>query len=188
MSADRPPEPRLCLGAITGAHGVRGLVKIKPFTEDPADLTAYGPLTDEAGRRRFSPELLSRAKGQWIARLEGVNDRNAAEALAKTRLYIEKSALPAIEEEDAFYHADLIGLTAVDSGGAEVGSVRAVFDFGGGDVLEIARRSGGVVMVPFTRQAVPEVDIGAGRLVIDPAEEPAEEPAGESVAEGGDDG
>lgn len=179
--AGQQDNERVCLGAIAGAHGVRGLVKIKPFTEDPADLTAYGPLSDEAGRRQFNPQLLSRSKDLWIARLDGVADREAAAALARTRLYIDKSALPAIDEEDAYYHADLVGLTAVDGQGTVIGTVRAVFDFGGGDVLEIepapggqaagGQAGGGALMVPFTRQTVPEVDVKAGRLVIEPGEE-----------------
>ncbi|MEM8916044.1 MAG: ribosome maturation factor RimM [Pseudomonadota bacterium] len=159
---------KVCVGTITGAHGVRGLVKIKSFTEDPADLVAYGPVSDRSGKRRFMPELLSQAKGQWIARLDGVTDRDAAQALARTQLFVERSALPAIEEEgDAFYHADLIGLVAVDGQGTTVGKVTAVYDFGSGDVLEIAPSGGGLpLMVPFTQEAVPSLDIADGRLTV----------------------
>ena len=159
---------------ITAAHGVRGLVRVKPFTEDPAAVTGYGPVTDAAGRRTFALELLSTHKGQWIARVEGVADRDRAEALRGTRLYVDRSALPATEA-DEFYYVDLIGLKAVSAGGGSLGVVRGVFDFGAGDVVEITLDDGGTLVVPFTRQAVPTVDIEGGRIVVDP---PAEVSAG----------
>ena len=102
---------RFCVGAIAGVHGVRGLVKIKSFTGDPLDLTAYGPLTDESGRRRFQVTVTGRAKGLLIARIEGVEDREAAQALRGARLYAARAALPEPAEEE-YYHADLIGLEA----------------------------------------------------------------------------
>lgn len=173
---------RVCVGVIGGVHGVRGIVKVKPFTADPADVTAYGPLTDKAGKRVIGLTLLSRHKGQWLARVEGVEDRNAAEALRGTELYAERSRMPA-PEEDEFYHADLIGLTAVGTDGVEVGTVRAVHDFGAGDILEIVVTEGPPLMLPFTKAAVPEIDIAGGRLVVDPPEEllvrPDEEREGE---------
>jgi 16S rRNA processing protein RimM len=100
--------PRICVGAIAGAHGVKGLVKIKSFTEEPDGVAAYGPLSDEAGEREFTLALTGRAKGLIIARIDGVEDRNAAEALRGTRLYVERAALPPTAEE-AYYHTDLIG-------------------------------------------------------------------------------
>lgn len=173
---------KVCVGQITGAHGVRGLVKVKPFTAAPEDLTAYGPVSDETGARRLALQLLSWAKDQWIARVEGVADRDAADALRGLRLYVDRAALPEAEE-DEFYHADLIGLAAVLADGSSFGTVRAVFDFGAGEFLEIARPGpgpgGAAVMVPFTRAAVPVVDIAGRRVVIDPPAgllEPAERP------------
>lgn len=169
---------KICVGQITGAHGVRGLVKVKPFTAAPEDLTAYGPVSDETGERRLALQLLSWAKDQWIARVEGVADRDAADALRGLRLYVDRTALPEAEE-DEFYHADLIGLAAVLADGSSFGTVRAVFDFGAGEMLEIARAGGSAVMVPFTRAAVPVVDIAGRRIVIDPPAgllEPAERP------------
>ncbi len=103
---------RVCLGAIAGAHGVRGLVKIKSFTQDPANLTAYGPLADESGRRRFEIAVTGRAKGLLVARIAGVEDRDAAQALRGVRLYVARAALPEPEEAEEFYQADLIGLAA----------------------------------------------------------------------------
>ncbi|HET8726546.1 MAG TPA: ribosome maturation factor RimM [Alphaproteobacteria bacterium] len=165
--AETGKAARVCVGAITGAHGVRGLVKVKPFTQDPAAIGAYGAVTDEAGGRRFGLELLSLAKGQWLARIEGVADRNAAEALRGTRLYVAREALPE-PEEDEFYYADLIGLRVELPDGAPFGRVRAVHDFGAGDVVEIAGADGGAIHVPFTRAAVPVIDVPGGRIVVDP--------------------
>ena len=162
-----PSSDRVCVGMITAAHGVRGLVRVKPFTEDPAAVTGYGPVTDADGARTFALDLLSAHKGQWIARLEGVTDRNQAEALRGTRLYVDRTALPP-PEEDEFYYVDLIGLAAVAVDGTALGRVRGVFDFGAGDVVEIALGDGGTLVVPFTRQAVPSVDIDGGRIVVDP--------------------
>lgn len=169
---------KVCVGQITGAHGVRGLVKVKPFTAAPEDLTAYGPVSDEAGARRLALQLLSWAKDHWIARVDGVADRDAADALRGLRLYVDRAALPETEE-DEFYHADLIGLPAVLADGSAFGTIRGVFDFGAGEMLEIARHGAAAVMVPFTRAAVPVVDIAGRRVVIDPPAgllEPAERP------------
>jgi 16S rRNA processing protein RimM len=161
------PEKRVCVGAIAGAHGVQGAVRIKSFTADPNDVARYGPLEDEAGERRFSLRLAGSAKGVVIARLKGVADRNQAEALRGLRLYLPRAALPPTADEE-YYHADLIGLEAALADGTLIGRVRAVHDFGAGDTLEIERPAGPPAMVPFTRAIVPVVDLGAGRLVLDP--------------------
>lgn len=169
-----PPADRrlVCLGQIGGAHGVRGLVKVRSFTAEPEGLVAYGPLTDATGSRTFDLALLSAQKGQFLARLAGVDDRNAAEALAGTRLYVLRDRLPP-PQEDEFYHADLIGLAAADPAGEPLGRVVAVHDFGAGDVLEVATASGepATILLPFTRAVVPAIDFAAGRLVIVPPDE-----------------
>ena len=164
------PRPRICVGAIAGAHGVKGLVKIKSFTEEPDGVAAYGPLSDEAGEREFTLALAGRAKGLIIARIDGVEDRNAAEALRGTRLYVERAALPPTAEE-AYYHTDLIGLEAVGMDGAPVGEVKALYNYGAGDVIEIQRRDKDLLLLPFTKAAVPEVDLEGGRLVVREPEE-----------------
>ena len=165
-------QGRLCLGAFVGAHGVRGLVRLKSFTEVPEDIAAYGPLGDEAGRRAFAIELTGRAKGLLLAKVEGVSDRDAAEALKGTRLYVDREALPAVEDEDTFYHADLIGLAVETRDGRPLGRVRALHDFGAGDVIELegAPREA-PAMLPFTRAVFPEVDLDGGRLIADPPDE-----------------
>ena len=163
-------DERLCVGVIAGAHGVRGLVKIKSFTDDPANLTAYGPLTDESGARRYQVAVTGRAKGVLLARIEGVGDRDAARALRGARLYVARAALPEPEDEE-YYHADLIGLAVEDRAGAPLGRVAAVQNFGAGDILEIERPDQGTLLVPFTKAAVPLVDPAGGRVVVEPPEE-----------------
>lgn len=160
---------RVCLGAVTGAHGVRGLVKVKPFTESPDDVAAYGPLEDERGERRFTLAVEGHHKDTVIVRVAGVADRDAAEALRGTRLYVARSALPEPGEGE-YYHADLIGLALVTVGGAPLGTVTAIYDFGAGDLIEYVGADGKPHMLPFTEAAVPEVDIAGGRIVADPPE------------------
>jgi 16S rRNA processing protein RimM len=156
---------RVCLGVMVGAHGVRGLVKVKSFTEDPADVAAYGPVSDAAGRRHWRLEVTGQAKGVVLVRVEGVKDRDAAQALHGTQLYVERAALPALAEAETFYHADLIGLRVEDDAGRSLGTVRAVENYGAGDVLDIAGPDGQGFLLAFTRAAVPLVDIAGGRLV-----------------------
>jgi 16S rRNA processing protein RimM len=163
-------EEKLCVAVIAGAHGVRGDVRIKSFTADPKGLAGYGPLTDKSGERTFLIKPLGIAKGLLRAHIKGVDDRNAAEALAGVELYIERSRLPE-PEEDEFYHSDLIGLRAELEDGTEYGTVRALHDFGAGDVIEIALSAGGTVVLPFTRTVVPSIDLDAGFVVIAPPEE-----------------
>ncbi len=162
-------EPRVCLGVITGAHGVRGLVKVKSFAEVPEDVAAYGPLTDEDGARVFTLSVTGRSKDALLARVEGVADRDQAQALRGMRLYVARDALPALGEEETYYHADLLGLAAEDPEGRQLGRVAAVHNFGAGDILELDGE--GRRLVPFTREAVPEVDLEGGRLVVELPEE-----------------
>jgi 16S rRNA processing protein RimM len=158
MSSDR-----VLLGVVAAPHGVRGLVRIKSFTDDPMKLAAYGPLSDEAGKKVYRVEALSAARGAVLARIEGVADRTAAEALRGLRLYVERNAMPDAGERE-WYEADLIGLAAVGRDGRDWGKVVAFHDFGAGSVMEV---SGGA-MLPFTDEAVPEIDVEGGKVVIDP--------------------
>lgn len=163
-------DARVCVGQIVGVHGVRGMVKLKSFTADPADVVAYGPLSDEAGTRRFQVALAGQTKGMFLARLDGVADRDAAEALKGVKLFALRSALPEPEEEE-FYYADLIGLRAETADGEFFGKVTAVHDFGAGDILEFRKADGRTAHLPFTRTVVPVVDVKGGRIVIDPPDE-----------------
>ena len=160
-------ERRVCVGVVTGPQGVTGAVRIKSFTARPADVAAYGPLADESGALRLELRLVGAAKGVLIGRFAGVDDRNRAETLRGLRLYLSRSALPP-PAEDEYYHADLIGLVAALVDGTRIGQVCAVHDFGAGDTLEIARNGAPPLMVPFTRAIVPEIDLAASRLVVDP--------------------
>lgn len=176
---------RVCLGVMVGAHGVRGLVKVKSFTEDPAAVAAYGPVSDEAGRHRWELEVVGPAPGKSgdvvLVRLEGVKDRDAAQALHGVRLYVERAALPEPEDAEAFYHADLVGLRVEDAAGRLLGRVKAVENHGAGDLLEVeapaGQGGGGTLLLPFTRRVVPLVDLAGGRLVVEPPAE-VEVPAG----------
>ena len=162
---------RVCLGQVSSAHGLKGEVRIKPFTEDPEDVAAYGPLQDEAGMRRFEILSFRTAKGGVIARLDGVTDRNQAEALRGVKLFVDRDRLPAQNEDGVWYHADLIGLAAIDSGGAALGTIVAVQNYGAGDLLEIRPSTGGpTVLLPFTTEVVPDVDLDAGWVLVDPPE------------------
>src|SRR5580765_1319311 len=132
-------------------------------------IAAYGPLESEDGTRRFEIEALRPAKDHFVARLRGVPDRNAAEKLANIKLYVSRDRLPAVEDDETFYHAALIGLSAVTPDGVALGTVTAIHNFGAGDLVEIKPADGGELMlVPFTDAAVPEVDIAAGRIVVIP--------------------
>jgi 16S rRNA processing protein RimM len=148
---------------------VRGAVKLKSFAQEPADIARYGPLEDESGAARFTVRLIGAAKGALLAELSGVADRDRAEALRGARLYLPREKLPP-PPADEYYHADLIGLVALLGDGARIGEVRAVHDFGAGDALEIVRPEGQPIMVPFTRAAVPVIDVAAGHIVLDPPE------------------
>lgn len=163
-------DDRICVGAIAGAFGVRGEVRLKSFCAAPEAIADYGPLFSEDGARRFDVALLRAVKGGFAARLSGVSDKEAADALRGTRLYADRARLPALPD-DEFYHADLIGLAVHDTGGALLGHVRAVLNHGAGDLLEVHGKGvQGAVLVPFTREIVPTVDLKAGRIVADPPE------------------
>ncbi|HKR19728.1 MAG TPA: ribosome maturation factor RimM [Stellaceae bacterium] len=157
----------VCLGAIAGAHGIKGLVRLKSFTARAQDVAAYGPLQDAQGARRFELALVGSSRGALIARVNGVDDRNAAERLKGEKLYVARDRLPPTEAGE-FYHADLIGLAAEQQDGTPIGRIIAVHDFGGGPSLEIERAAGDSVLVPFTTHVVPSVDIASGRVVVAP--------------------
>ena len=161
----------VCLGQIGAAHGLRGEVRLHSFTADPAAIATYGPLETEDGRV-FEIESLRPAKDHFVARFSGIADRNAAERLAKTKLYVPRERLPKPAEPDEFYHADLIGLAVVDRAGQILGTVIAVHNFGAGDLIELRLdASNKTELVPFDDTTVPEIDLAAGRLVVElPAE------------------
>ena len=162
---------RVCLGRVTGARGLHGEVRIKTFTQDPLAIAGYGSLRDEAGTRCFEISNVQAARDGVVARLKGVSSREAAEALKGVEFYVERAALPDVEDESSIYYADLIGLVAIDDNGSALGQVVAVQNFGAGDLLEVRPATGGAtVLVPFTQEIVPDIDRQAGWLLMLPPE------------------
>jgi 16S rRNA processing protein RimM len=156
------------LGRITGPQGIKGEVKLQSFTADPLDIASYGPL-DASNGLRLTIKSVKPYKNTLLARIDGVEDRNGAEALRGVELMIDRDRLPEADD-DEIYHADLIGLSAHDTAGHLVGTVVAVLDFGAGELLELKPADGKTILVPFNVETVPEIDLDAGRLVIDPPE------------------
>jgi 16S rRNA processing protein RimM len=157
---------RICLGQIGAAHGVRGEVRLYSFTADPEAIAGYGPLETVDGRV-VQIESLRRAKDHFVAKFAGVADRSAAEQLTNVKLYVLRERLPAPDQPDEFYHADLIGLTAVDRAGEKLGTVVALHNFGAGDLIEVRPTDGHTTqLLPFDEATVPVVDLAAGRLVV----------------------
>ncbi|SHL44548.1 16S rRNA processing protein RimM [Roseovarius marisflavi] len=161
-------ENRICVGALGGAFGVQGEVRLKSFTATPEDIAEYSPLTSEDGARSFEITLTGQLKNGFTARLTGVTSKEAADALRGTRLYAERDQLPHLPD-DEYYHADLIGLEVYDTGGTLLGKVKTVLNHGASDILEVqAPGTSATVLLPFTLQAVPTVDLAAGRIIADP--------------------
>lgn len=164
---ENKPRRLILLGRAGAAHGIKGDVSVTTFTGDPAAIGSYGALTDKTGSKSYKVRVVRLTpKGSVIARFEGVNDRNGAEAMNGIDLYVERQSLPAAAEGE-YYHADLIGLKAVDPNGAAVGEIIAVENFGAGDLLEIRLAGGGdTAFVPFTNACVPAIDIEAARATV----------------------
>jgi 16S rRNA processing protein RimM len=161
------PPDRICVGAIAGSFGVKGEVRLKSFCSTPGDIASYGLLFTEDGSRSFKVTLTRPVAGGLGARLSGVATKEEADALRGTSLFVDKQKLPSLGD-DEFYHADLIGLDVVDTGGVPVGRLHAVHNHGAGDLLEVlapARKES--LLLPFTREVVPTVDLAARRIVVD---------------------
>ena len=161
---------RVCVGAIAGAFGVKGDVRLKSFTAVPEDIGTYGGLETEDGTKTFEARITGQTKNGLVARLSGIATKEQADALRGVRLYVDRARLPD-PEEDEYYHADLIGLEVYDTGGTLLGRVKTVLNHGASDLLEI--HGPGLpttVLLPFTLEAVPTVDIASGRIIADPPE------------------
>jgi len=168
----------ICVARIGAAHGVRGAVRLWTFTEDPLAVKRYGPLTTKDGTRQFEVATAREANGHLVATLKGVATREEAERLNGVELYIAREKLPDTDE-DEYYHADLIGLVAVNAVNEPLGRVIAIHNFGAGDIIEIAPPHGATMLLPFTNAVVPTVDLGGGRVVIVlPDEIDGDDPAG----------
>lgn len=160
---------QVIVGAIGGAFGVHGEVRLKSFCAQPEAIAAYAPLTDADGRSYGPIRITGQTKGALTARIDGIATREEAEALKGAELFAPRDRLPGLPD-DEFYHADLIGLEVADSGGTVLGRVKAVQNHGAGDLLEVQPPGAASVLVPFTRAIVPVVDLGAGRIIADPPE------------------
>lgn len=162
---------RVCLGRASGARGLKGEIRIRTFTEDPLSFGAYGALEDKAGSRTFEIESVAPAKDGVIARIKDITSREAAEALNGTEFYVDRDRLPEAQDDGEYYHADLVGLVAVSADGAAIGQIVAVQNFGAGDLLEVRPATGGkTVLVPFTQNIVPDIDLEGGWLLMIPPE------------------
>ncbi len=187
--AEAPPG-LICLGVVLGAHGLRGAVRIKSFAMNASDIAAYGPLQSDDGAMRFALTVRGVSRGAVLAELEGINRREAAEALKGTRLYVPREALPTTDENE-FYHTDLIGLAAHTADGEVYGVVKSINNHGAGDVIEIERDNTQSKFLPFSRDIVPVINLAEGYLTIDPpieidakrSDEDSGEGLGENVSE-----
>ncbi|WP_208350811.1 ribosome maturation factor RimM [Pseudaestuariivita rosea] len=160
---------RVCVGAIAGAFGVQGEVRLKSFCADPQAIFDYN-LTDETGDRAFTAKLSRPIKNGFAARLSGVGTKEQADDLRGLRLYADRADLPALDD-DEYYHTDLIGMEVLDTGGTSLGRVKSVLNHGAGDLLEIhAPGQRTTVLLPFTKEAVPTVDLPTRRIIADPPE------------------
>ncbi len=155
----------ICVARIGATHGVRGAVKLWPFTQDPLALQDYGALTTKDGARSFEIASLRAARDHLVATFKGVEDHDAAARLNGVELYVARAALPPADDGE-YYHADLIGLRAIDEAGASIGRVIAMHHFGAGDIIEIAPASGPTLLLPFTDAVVPTVDLAAGHVIV----------------------
>ncbi|NNK79488.1 MAG: 16S rRNA processing protein RimM [Litoreibacter sp.] len=162
-------KDRIVVGAIAGSFGVKGEVRLKSFCANPEDIATYSPLFDEQGRE-YNVKITRAVKNGFAARLSGIRFKDEADKLRGMKLYADRELLPTLPD-DEYYHADLIGLDVLDTGGTLLGKVAAVLNHGAGDLLEVRGPDlKGSVLLPFTREAVPTVDLGARRIIADPPE------------------
>jgi 16S rRNA processing protein RimM len=174
----------ILVGAVAGAFGVKGLVKLKTFTADPWAICAYGPLNSEDGSRQFDVRMAQKPKGDLaFVQLSGITNRDQAEALKGLRLYVDRARLPPPDPDD-FYLIDLIGLRVEDTKGVDLGRIKQVHNHGAGDVLEVTSPEGPVRLYAFTTEIVPIVDIAGGKVVVDPPGEVEVGPEAGELPEG----
>ncbi|GGX44132.1 ribosome maturation factor RimM [Tateyamaria omphalii] len=160
----------ICVGAISGAYGVHGEVRVKSFCALPEDIETYSPLTTEDGKRSFALALIRPMKNGFVARIAEVATKEEADTLKGTQLFARRDQLPHLPD-DEFYYTDLVGLDVFDTGGTSLGLVKAVQNHGASDLLEVHMPGATTtVLLPFTKAAVPTVDLAAGRIVADPPE------------------
>ena len=165
-SASASDDQLVRVGSISGPFGTGGEARIISYCERPEAIAEYSPLVSAEGLRTFHLEITRKSGNALIARLDGVDTREQAAALTGTGLFARRETFPA-PDEDEFYHADLIGLEVRDGDGKQVGSVVDVLNHGAGDLIEVSAADGDSLLIPFTRQAVPEVCVGKGLIIIE---------------------
>ena len=163
-------QKRICVGVITGSHGLEGHVKIKSFMVVPEDIAAYGPLTDKSGKQNYELDIISSNKRGLVAELIGINNRDASDNIKGLELYLLRDLLP-ILEEDEFYYTDLVGLSVKNINGKLMGIVRLVDNYGAGEVMEVDLLDGGTEMYKVCKEVVREIDLKKGCIIIDPPNE-----------------
>ncbi|MEM7719738.1 MAG: ribosome maturation factor RimM [Pseudomonadota bacterium] len=162
-----PRDDRVCIGAIAGSFGVKGEVRLKSFCANPEAIDSYGPLTSEDGKSEWDVKISRPVKNGFAARLSGVRSKEMADSLRGTRLYAPRENLPDLPD-DEFYHTDLIGLTVMDTGGVELGRIKAILNHGAGDLLEIVvKGQKQPILLPFTLANVPTIDLGSSKAIAD---------------------
>lgn len=149
-------DKKICIGEISNVHGVRGQLLVRCFADDPELLLIKDAVTDEKGTRTFNFQGLSPHKKAYLTRLDGLDNREDAEKLKRTRLYIERDQLPELDS-DEIYHVDLIGMT-VKSDDKIIGKIAAVQNFGASDLLEIQREGAKNFYLPYSDETILNVD------------------------------
>ncbi|MBV1865592.1 MAG: ribosome maturation factor RimM [Rhodobacteraceae bacterium] len=158
---------KICVGAIMGSFGVKGEVRLKSFCAEPSDIASYGPLSNEDGSQSFELKLSRPVKTGFAARIKDVRYKDQADALKGVRLFVSRDVLPSLPD-DEFYHSDLNGMNVVDTGGAIIGRIKAVLNHGASDLLEVTGPNlKGGILIPFTLDVVPTVDLQARRVIVD---------------------
>jgi len=159
-------DERICLGAVVGVHGIKGEVKVKSFTEPDTNVDKYGPVENKNASQKFELKVVGYSKELLRVKIKGINDRNAAEALIGTGFYINRDALPELEDDDEFYEADLIGLE-VRQNDQVIGTVAGLYNFGAGEIIELKlNNTGKLEMLPFTKTYVPEVNVSGNYITV----------------------
>ena len=156
----------LCLGVIIGPHGIKGAVRVKSFTEKPESIAEYGTLHDKYGKS-FDLQLEGQSKGALIVSIKGMTTRTQAEVLKGTELFIKRKVLPHTDDEE-YYHADLLGLYVYNRDGKKMGVVKAIHNFGAGDIVEVMiAETENTVLIPFNNNTVPEIDFVKQEMIVE---------------------
>ena len=157
---------RILIGETATAHGIKGFVKVRSFVDDDDLLQGDNVFTAETGSKTIKITLKNALKGDWVAEVKGVSDRNEAERLRGTKLYIDREAMPEADDGE-YYVEDLKGMKIVDKNGKDIGVVLSVENFGASDLIDIKPESGASFYIPFTDDTVLDVDFEGGVITVE---------------------